>query len=200
MTGGYASGAAAVVLSLHSGAVEVLQLRAATAPLFGDPSTRDRTYLFTHLLDPYNMVDVSALLIVLLTTVGGLASPGANALAIFLLLLKLVGSLRALPSFGFLISMLLSTVYMMKDFLLLMTLLIAGFAAIFRLLEAKAPGEEDVVSFGDELWVTALLTVLGEFEPETYYGGHQVRVLAPTHMVCVNVCERAPRLLATAIP
>eukprot|EP01050_Picozoa_sp_SAG11_P009671 SAG11_NODE_925_length_6524_cov_3.379300_4_plen_98_part_00 len=58
-----------------------------------------------------------------------------EAVTVLLLLLKVISSLRALESFGFLVSMLISTAGAMVFFGVLLALMVLGFAVIFALLD-----------------------------------------------------------------
>ena len=96
-------------------------------------------------------------------------SPALQAVTIFLLLLKLIGTLRALEKFGFLVSMLVTTTWMMKDFVLLFSIFVGGFAFIFTvLLQPQDGGAADGGWLVENLWTTYLLAVMGDFDADVY--------------------------------
>lgn len=127
----------ALVLACYFGVVEAIQFFATLRPLFGDAALRQWP---EHVLDPYNLVDVVMVGAVVLTVLGRtsvssesgshsdfvgepLSTPmTAEATTVLLMLLKVVASLRAMESFGFLVDMLLSTAAVMVPFGTILTL------------------------------------------------------------------------------
>jgi hypothetical protein len=95
---------------------------------------------YDHLFDPYNIIDTATSASVIVTAIpallndGGAPSPSMAACTVLLLMVKLITTLRALEPFGFLVSMMLTTVGLMANFMLLLSIFIAGFAVIFGLL------------------------------------------------------------------
>jgi len=108
-------------------------------------------------------------------TVGvGVPDPALKSVTILLLLLKLIGTLRALEAFGFLVSMLVTTAWMMKDFVLLFVLFVSGFGFIFTVLfrpddGGEVDGKVDVDWLAETMWTTYLLTVMGDFDSDAYW-------------------------------
>ena len=158
-----------MALAGYVAASEVLQLRAAVGLLLADSTQADERRRLRNrrirnfILDPYNVVDALVVYSVVMTVGLGMREPQREALTVFLLLLKLIGMLRALEAFGFLVSMLMTTAYLTKDFVLLFGLCVGGFGAIFTLL-LRNPGDSAYDAYDNEsalqqLWNTYLLAV-----------------------------------------
>ena len=183
-------------LAGYVGLVELMQLRAAACvPLLGDPANRF-PQIASHFKETYNLIDLGVICTVFYSVAAGLVTspadtPWASALTTLLLVLKLVGALRALEAFAFLISMLITTVYMMRYFALLLGMLIAGFAIVFFHLqiqlssspatdltglppsapfvaEGMPPLLAQRASISEQLWATYLLCITGDFDSAVY--------------------------------
>eukprot|EP00747_Dinoflagellata_sp_TGD_P206111 gnl/TRDRNA2_/TRDRNA2_79845_c0_seq1.p1 gnl/TRDRNA2_/TRDRNA2_79845_c0~~gnl/TRDRNA2_/TRDRNA2_79845_c0_seq1.p1 ORF type:complete len:586 (+),score=82.61 gnl/TRDRNA2_/TRDRNA2_79845_c0_seq1:99-1760(+) len=174
----------ALVLSVFFAMVEIQQLRAVWHPLFGDPA---RGRLSVHLTDAYNVIDILCIATVLWTVGAGVAAAEPIAVTGFLLLLKLIGTLRAFEDFGFLVSMLLTTLWSMRFFGLLFVLMIGGFTFIFELL-ARGDREGDIeASPLDFLWKMYRFGTLGDFDSDDFETSPWVVFFFVVFSVAVNI-------------
>lgn len=150
-------------------ATELLQLYATARAPCGLRSARR---LGAYFLDPYNVTDfvgITMALLVAFKCPDLYDEPPFQAVTVFFLFLKLVSHLRALEAFGFLVSMLLSILWGIKEFVVLMALFVFAFAVIFHVLRLYVDDEDQTIQgFSLQLWETYLLTVMGDFEGDTY--------------------------------
>jgi len=185
---GEACGAVAVVLAVIFGVIELRQMWAACHPLLGDPR---KGQLLQHFTDPYNIIDVLAVTLVLGTALSpAAATPEAQAVTIFFLLLKLIGILRALEAFGFFIAMLLHIAWNMRPFGLLFVLMIGGFAAIFDQLAPRLDPLEEPLYLGSlakQLWAMYRLGTLGDFDADDYEASSWAHIFFVVLTLVVNI-------------
>ena len=155
-----------VVLACFFGGIEMVQMyQAAQGPFKNSMCTQ----LLSYAIDPYNIVDTFTSLAVILTVTLD-TSKTPVAITLLLLLLKCFGSLRALSTFAFMISMLLNTFWQIGTFFALLIMLICGASLIFDTLV------DNSMELGDWVWAMYRLGTLGDFDGDTYWeaGQHAV--------------------------
>ena len=149
-----------VVLACFFGGIEMVQMyQAAQGPFKNSMCTQ----LLSYAIDPYNIADTLTSLAVILTVTLE-ASKTPVGITMFLLLIKSFGSLRALSTFAFMISMLLNTFLQIGTFFALLVMLICGASLIFDTLI-----DDRNIELGDWVWAMYRLGTLSDFDGDTYW-------------------------------